>query len=94
MAALATGVALLAAACGGDDCEADADLSSAGDGERTVQVDMVDTAFEPDTLDVDRGETVRFDFTNTGALPHDAFIGDAAAQGRPRARDARSRGRR
>ena len=81
MVALAGGVALLGAACGGDDGgEADGGLSTGGDGERTVQVDMVDSAFGPDTLEVDQGDTVRFEFTNTGEIRHDAFIGDADAQ--------------
>jgi uncharacterized cupredoxin-like copper-binding protein len=69
----------LVAACGGDD-DTGGTLSTGGDGERTIQVDMVDTAFEPDTLEVDEGDTVRFEFTNTGENPHDAFIGNAAAQ--------------
>jgi uncharacterized cupredoxin-like copper-binding protein len=47
---------------------------------RTIEVDMVDTAFEPEQLEVDEGETVRFVFTNTGDVAHDAFIGDADAQ--------------
>jgi uncharacterized cupredoxin-like copper-binding protein len=88
IAVLAGATALLAAACGGDDGD-DADLSSetendtemdAGDTERTVEIDMVDIAYEPDELEVTQGETVSFTFTNTGALRHDAFIGDAAAQ--------------
>src|SRR5688500_16737058 len=71
----AAGLALLAA-CGDDD-------TSAGDASsdlRTVEIDMVDVAFEPESLTVTSGETVRFVFTNTGAVAHDAFIGDEAAQ--------------
>jgi uncharacterized cupredoxin-like copper-binding protein len=41
---------------------------------------MVDTAFEPANLEVEAGETIRFVFRNDGNLPHDAFIGDSAAQ--------------
>ena len=41
---------------------------------------MVDNAFEPDHLEVTEGETVRFVFTNHGAVAHDAFIGDTDAQ--------------
>ncbi len=71
--------AVVVAACGGDD-----DTTAAGgDGsnaERTVEIDIVDIAFQPDTLEVARGETVRFVFTNTGEIAHDAFIGDDAAQ--------------
>jgi uncharacterized cupredoxin-like copper-binding protein len=47
---------------------------------RTVEVDMVDNAFEPAEVDVAAGETVRFVFRNTGAVVHDAVIGDEAAQ--------------
>jgi uncharacterized cupredoxin-like copper-binding protein len=67
----AAGLVLLAA-CGDDD-------TSSGD-TRTVEIDMVDIAFDPDTLEVSPGETVRFVFTNTGGVAHDAFIGDEAAQ--------------
>ena len=78
LAAVATAVVLLAAACGGDD---DGDDTSAGDGDaRTVEIDMVDIAFEPDSLEVRTGETVRFLFTNSGEIDHDAFIGDTEAQ--------------
>ena len=67
-------MAVVLTACGGDD-----DASTPGDG-RTVDVEMVDIAFEPDTLEVVRGETVTFVFTNTGEVAHDAFIGDDEAQ--------------
>ena len=64
--------------CGSGD---DASTSSNPDGEvRTVEVDMVDIAFEPDTIEVNRGETIRFRFTNRGEVAHDAFIGDRDAQ--------------
>lgn len=78
MIALAASLVLVASACGGD---AGNGGTVAGGGEtRTVEVEMVDIAFEPDSLDVDQGATVRFVFTNTGAIAHDAFLGDAAAQ--------------
>ncbi|MGH9186441.1 MAG: cupredoxin domain-containing protein [Acidimicrobiales bacterium] len=78
LAVAVAGVVLLVAACGDDD---DATTSDGRDTTtRTIEVDMVDIAFEPDTLDVTRGEAVRFVFTNTGAIPHDAFIGDRDAQ--------------
>jgi uncharacterized cupredoxin-like copper-binding protein len=74
IAAMIGVVVTLLAACGSDD-----DSSTAGNENgdaRTVEVDMVDIAFEPDTLEIARGETVRFVFTNTGEVAHDAFIGD------------------
>ena len=49
---------------------------------RTIEVRMVDTAFEPTSITVEDGETVRLRFSNDGQLPHDAFIGDEAAQAR------------
>ena len=74
----ATAIAVLAsfvvAACGGD---GDTDTPAA---DRTIEVRMVDTAFQPETLEVAAGETVRFAFRNTGKLAHDAFIGDRDAQ--------------
>jgi uncharacterized cupredoxin-like copper-binding protein len=66
--------ALVAAACGGG---GDGDSASAN---RTVEIDMVDTAFRPRTLHLETGERVRFLFHNAGKVAHDAFIGDAEAQ--------------
>ena len=70
---------LVAASCGGD---GDSESAAVGDGDadRTVQIEMVDIAFEPAELEVEAGETVRFVFENTGEAPHDAFVGDTAAQ--------------
>jgi uncharacterized cupredoxin-like copper-binding protein len=76
IAALAAGAGLLLAACGGTDDTTD----DTGEADRTVEIDMVDTAFEPTSLDLKQGDTVRFVFTNTGEIPHDAFIGDPDAQ--------------
>src|SRR5688572_2785471 len=72
-----TGIALLTAACGGDD---DTSSDASSDETRTMEVDMVDTAFQPETLEVSQGETIRFVFTNEGEVAHDAFIGDRHAQ--------------
>lgn len=47
---------------------------------RTVEVTMVDIAYQPTTLNVQRGERIEFVFQNKGAIAHDAFIGDTAAQ--------------
>ena len=70
-------VLLTASACGGGD----GDSANNGDSSaRTVEVDMVDIAFSPKQLEVKKGETVRFVFTNTGKAIHDAFIGNREAQ--------------
>ena len=66
---------LVLAACGGDPTN-----TSGRDDARTIEVDMVDIAFEPTKLDVAEDETVRLVFTNRGEVTHDAFIGGRAAQ--------------
>lgn len=63
----------LAAGCGTDDSPTTAAT-------RTVNIEMRDIAYSPDSLAVEAGETVRFVFTNVGAISHDAFIGNDAAQ--------------
>lgn len=64
------------AACGGDDDDsADAGLSS-GSEVRTINIDMRDSVFSPDQVDVEAGETVRLVFRNQGAVTHDADMGD------------------
>ena len=74
-AGLAAAALLLLAACGDDE-----PASSDDGGERTIEIDMVDIAYEPESIEVDQAETVRFVFTNAGKVAHDAFIGDADAQ--------------
>lgn len=67
---------VLLAACGSEDGSTDAGAGA----DRTVDVEMRDIAYSPTSIDVRVGETVRFNFKNTGQVEHDAFIGDAAAQ--------------
>jgi len=45
---------------------------------RTVEVVLKDIAFEPQSLKVKAGETVRFVLINTGQLPHEFNLGDKA----------------
>lgn len=71
---------LLAAACGSSDNGAVVTVPTSGGTPRTVEIEMRDIAYVPTSVDVKRGETVRFVFTNKGAVAHDAFIGDKAAQ--------------
>ncbi len=66
--------ALVLTACGGDDTTASADA------DRTVVVEMRDHQYSPSSIDITKGETVRFVFRNKGKVDHDAFIGDAKAQ--------------
>ena len=72
-----SGLAVVLAACGSDD--SGTTLASAGE-DRTIEIEMRDIAFAPTSVDVRAGEKIRFVFTNTGQVTHDAFIGDAAAQ--------------
>ena len=45
---------------------------------RTVTIMLRDTLYEPDTVQVKKGETIRFVLKNTGELLHDFSIGTAA----------------
>jgi Cu+-exporting ATPase len=48
---------------------------------RTINVEAADTLrFSPDRLTVSAGETVAFDITNSGVLPHEFFVGTPAEQ--------------
>jgi len=80
LAALALG--LVVAACGStDDAHGGHDATTAGaDTSRTIEIEMQDNKYVPDTIEVADGETVRLVFTNNGDATHDAFIGDEAAQ--------------
>lgn len=75
MTALLAVAGLTLAACGDD-----SDDTTSATGTRTVEIEMRDIEFSPDTVPVEAGETVRFVFHNVGEVAHDAFIGDDAAQ--------------
>jgi uncharacterized cupredoxin-like copper-binding protein len=73
----------LVAACGEtrqSSSDATSDAAAAPAGARTVDIAMEDIKFDQTKLTVKTGETIDFQFTNTGQIPHDAFIGDADAQ--------------
>lgn len=76
--ATALAVALVATACGSDDNASGNDVG--GESPRTIEIEMQDNKYVPETVSVEAGETVRFVFTNDGEVTHDAFIGDDAAQ--------------
>ena len=71
-------LALVTAACGGGDDNPAMEMESPG--AKTVEIKMVDIAFEPKSIEVKAGERIEFVFENRGAIAHDAFIGDSAAQ--------------
>ncbi|MDO8390409.1 MAG: plastocyanin/azurin family copper-binding protein [Actinomycetota bacterium] len=87
-AVLAAGVLAsitLVAACGEERAAGPAVSVSAGgdlkpDPTGAVALRMEDIRFDTTSMTVQTGETVEFNFTNVGKVPHDAFIGDAAAQ--------------
>ena len=63
---------LALAACGGG--------SSTASSGSTIKITMRDNSYEPASIQVRKGEAVTFEFTNAGAVVHEAFIGDQAAQ--------------
>ena len=67
---------LVTAACGGGG----RDNSALQAPTKTVDVNMMDIAFQPATVSAQRGERVEFVFHNEGKVAHDAFIGDSMAQ--------------
>ena len=69
-------VAVLLGGCGGGGGHA----SHSATADRVVTVAMRDITYDPTAVTVKAGETVRFVFHNEGAIRHDAFIGDEAAQ--------------
>ncbi|MEW6473914.1 MAG: plastocyanin/azurin family copper-binding protein [Actinomycetota bacterium] len=72
-------LALVAVGCGGSD-HGESHGGSTAEPSRTVDVVMKEFAYEPASVDVKAGETVKFVFRNEGKTLHDAFLGDEAAQ--------------
>lgn len=72
----------LLAACGDDGPGNPASVQSPGtlESPRTIEIAMVDIGFEPSTLTVQDGETVRFVFVNDGVVEHEATFGDEGEQ--------------
>lgn len=70
---------VIAGACGGDDSPGDS-AHEEGEPSRTVEVTMRDILYDPTSVEVKAGETVKFVFHNEGEIVHDAFIGDEEAQ--------------
>jgi uncharacterized cupredoxin-like copper-binding protein len=70
-------LAFVAAGCGGSDHESH---GSTAKETRTIDVTMKEFAYEPASVSVKAGETVKFVFRNEGQILHDAFLGDEAAQ--------------
>jgi uncharacterized cupredoxin-like copper-binding protein len=54
--------------------------ADAADASRTIEVEALDIAFDPESLSVEGGEVVTFVVTNTGQAVHEFTLGDAAMQ--------------
>lgn len=62
----------------GHDSSAIGEPAKATAATRTVPITLIDNAFEPESVKVKAGETVRFILTNAGQLLHEFNIGTAA----------------
>jgi uncharacterized cupredoxin-like copper-binding protein len=55
--------------------------SGGGGGDRVIRVEALDSlAFEPDSVSVEAGESVRFVVTNTGTVEHEFVLGPESVQ--------------
>lgn len=78
--ALILGLGITLTACGTGDGGASSDPSSDAD-PRTITATLSDDmAIQLSESDFEVGETVRFEVTNEGAIPHEFYVGDAEAQ--------------
>ncbi len=59
--------------------------SDSGKAARIVKIAMLDLSFQPASVTVKAGETVRFVVTNTSSVDHDFTLGDAKVQADHRA---------
>lgn len=74
--AMVISVGLLAGACAGASSP-----SPSPAGPRTIEVTMTDDLrYEPSSIPVSAGQTVRFVVHNAGQIMHEFYIGDEAAQ--------------
>ncbi len=69
---------------GHDDGHDDTDTVDASptevDGKPVIEIDMVEFAFEPETIEIEAGEPTILRFTNRGAVEHEAMVGDSHMQ--------------
>ncbi len=73
----ATALALLVASC----ADEGSDASGTADDPRTIEVTALDPfTYEPASIDVVAGETVRFVVTNEGEIDHEFVVGDIEMQ--------------
>lgn len=79
---LAAALSLVLAACGDDGAVGTpgAPEPAPDSASRTIEIAMVDIAYEPTNLTVSAGETITFVFVNEGAIRHEAVFGNEAVQ--------------
>ncbi len=80
MLAVVAMVAAGLASCAADPSDVPGAAQTVDDGLRVVEIEMIDMAFRPDSIDVTSGETIRLRFHNGGQAIHDAVVGDLAFQ--------------
>lgn len=78
-------LALTATACGGGGSGAEAAIpgasAEASEADRTIEVNATDSLeFDPETIEVEVGETVTFIVTNSGEAVHEFVLGNEAYQ--------------
>lgn len=66
--------------CAADPSDVPGAAQTVDDGLRVVDIEMIDMAFQPASIAVTSGETVRLRFHNGGQAIHDAAVGDLAFQ--------------
>lgn len=65
----------------GDDMYAFGTPGDEGEVDRTIEIDQFDDfRFDPETIEVEVGETIRFDVTNRGIANHEFVLGDTEFQ--------------
>lgn len=83
LAALAATLSLTTA-CGNDSATTSASQAMSTTptkpADRTVDITMTDNKYDPASVQVTKGETIKFRFHNNGAMVHEAFIGSAKDQ--------------
>jgi uncharacterized cupredoxin-like copper-binding protein len=50
------------------------------DGGRVIEISIEHSAFEPDSIEVEEGETVTFEITNDDPIDHEFILGDEEVQ--------------
>jgi uncharacterized cupredoxin-like copper-binding protein len=59
---------------------ASAAFASSGGGERTVTITIENSSYSTDTVEVEEGETVRFELVNNDPISHEFIVGDEKGQ--------------